>query len=80
VGQKPHFQFDHSNQEKWMTTVKNYPIGERWEMLDFLDWAERFEKTSIEEHHLRSVGNSHLMQDAGFATLQASQELWASST
>ncbi len=77
VAQNPHFQFDHNNQEKWMATVKNYLIGERWEMVDLLDWAERFEKTSIEEHHLKSVGNSDLMQDAGLDTIQASQELWA---
>ena len=34
VAQNSHFQFDHNNQEKWMTTVKNYLIGERWEMQD----------------------------------------------
>ena len=60
-----------------MATVKNYLIGERWEMVDLLDWAERFEKTPIEEHHLKAVASSDLMQDSGFDTIQASQELWA---
>ena len=77
MAQNPHFQFDHNNQEKWMATVKNYLIGERWEMVDLLDWAERFEKTPIEEHHLKAVASSDLMQDSGFDTIQASQELWA---
>ena len=74
------FQFDHNSQEKWMNTVKKYLIGERWELLDLLDWAERFEKTSIGDHHLRSLGNGHLMQDAWLDTLQAPRSYGPSST
>ena len=55
--------------------MTNYLIGERWEMRDLLDWAVRFNKMRIEEHHL--LGTQHLMQDSGFDTLQASRELWA---
>ena len=54
--------------------MKNYLIGERLEMRDLLDWAERLEKTPIEEHHL--LGTQSFMQDNGFDTLQTSRELW----
>ena len=58
-----------------MNAFKNYLIGERWGMLDFLNWAEKFGKMCIEEHHVR--GTQKFTQDDGFNTLQASQELWA---
>ena len=54
-----------------MNAVKNYLIGERWEMLDLLDWAEKCEKMPIEEHHLMGT-QSFMMQDIGFNAIQAS--------
>ncbi len=53
--------------------MTNYLIGERWEMRDLLDWAVRFEKMPIEEHHL--LGTQSFMQDSGLDTLQASREM-----
>ena len=52
-----------------MNAVKNYLIGERWLVLDLLDWAEKFEKMCIEEQHL--LGNQGFMQDIGFNAIQA---------
>ena len=58
-----------------MKAFKNYLIVDRWEMLDLLDWAEKFEKMPIEEHHL--LGTQGFTQDIGFNAIQASRELWA---
>ena len=49
VAKNPPFQYDSNSEERWKTTVKNYLIGERWEIRDLLDWAERFDKITIEE-------------------------------
>ena len=63
-----------NDEERWNTTVIHYLIGERWEMLDLLDWAVMFDKMPIEEHHL--LGTQSFIQDSGLDTLQASRELW----
>ena len=75
VAQNPLFQYGSNNEERWKATVTNDLIGERWEMRDLLDWAVRFEKMPIQEHHL--LGTQSFMQDNGLDTLQASRELWA---
>ena len=59
-----------------MNAVKNYLIGERWEVQDLLDWAEKFSTMPIEEHHITGT-QSYMMQGIGLNVIQASQELWA---
>ena len=44
-------------------------------MRDLPDWAVRFDKMPIDEHH--RLGTQSFMQGSGLDTLQASRELWA---
>ena len=47
------FQYDSAIEERWMNAAKNYLIGEWWEMLDLLDWVEKFGKMPTSPRNYR---------------------------
>ena len=77
VAQQSTNLYDPIHQERWRDTVRNYLIGERWEMKALLDWAEAWQKQEIPEAEIRNLHGHSAMSDVGFDPVQANHELWA---
>ena len=80
VAQNPAYLYDKDKVEKWSKTIRNYLIGERWEMKAMLEWAEDFQKMEIPEAEIANLRNHSghgAMSDVGFDPVQANHEIWA---
>ena len=69
---------DDVKKTKWVKAVRNYLIGQAWEMKNLLLWAESFQRDTITFMDIQDLAtrNAH-MGDIGFSPERASGELWS---